>query len=398
MKVDFYQINISAGEDLLRQQVRQLVEMTPAQEIIHSIPIVGQIKITIEHFKLMDLQTREDGLYLQISFRVDGQPMKRMRIMRVNGHLELEGKLYLADQQEWLQSLRFDLLDIRWIEINLKDVKWAIEKVTDVLESKVEGQINEKIRELTDKHTITDNLQGLVKPVSLADNITIDLKSAVVRLQDVVFRDEGIAVQLGMEGSMARSDKGSLDQQRVDIQLIDDRKDEHGISGVFVSIGEINDLLELSLPQVNNMIPVDQVQVERLTASCPAAQRLQIEVFTTQLKQPLVTRFHIWLDGKRQMLELLDFDLASHSDASIITKGLVRIFREKIEEKVQSIFPLDIKQLIPVMLSAAEELVGHLVDFNKVDLEMSELTITEEGLQLDFVCEAVLSLRSIEST
>ena len=398
MKVEVYQININAGEDLLKQQVRQLVEMTPAQEIMHSIPIVGQIKITIDQFKLMNLQTRADGLYLQISFKVDGQPIKRMRKMKVNGHLELEGKLYLADQQEWLQSLRFDLLDIRWIEINLKDVKWAIEKVTDVLESKVESQINEKIRELTDKRAITDQLQGFVKPVSVADNITLDLKSAAVRLQEVVFRDESIAVQLGIEGSIARSDEGSSDRQQAEIQLIDDRKEEHHLSGIFISMGEINELLELSLPQVNSMIPVDQVQVERLRASCPAPQRLQIEVFTTQLKQPLVTRFHIWLDGKRQMLELLDFDLAPHSDASIITKGLVRIFREKIEEKVQSIFPLEIEQLIPALLSAAKDLLGHLVDFNKVDVEMSELTITEEGLQLDFVSDALLSLQSIEST
>ncbi len=397
MKLDVNQVNITVGEDLLRQQVEQMIEIMPAQEITHSIPIVGEISITIEQFKLMDLQTREDGLHLHISFNVDGGPTRRMRKMRVKGDLELEGKIYIADEGEWLQALQFDLIDIRWIDINLKDVKWAIEKVTNVLESKVETQINEKIDELTSKATIVEQLRGFVKPIPVAQNFAMELQSAIIRLEDLAFKNEGIGVTLGLEANLAKVDVGSSDGQKTDIHLIDSRSVEHHHSSVFISIGEINELLELSLPQVNAMIPVEQVQIERLTASCPAPQRLQIEVFTTQLKRPLVTRFHIWLDDKRQMLELLDFDLTSHSDASIITKGLVKLFREKVEEKVQSIFPLEISKWIPKLLAIAEERVGHMVDFDKVDLKVSELAITKEGLQLDFVSDVALSVRSIES-
>lgn len=398
MKFEVYQLDITAGEDFLRQHVGQLVEMTPAQEITHSIPIVGPIKISIEDFRLMNLKTKDDGLYLQISFNVDGRPIRRMRKMMVRGHLELEGKLYLADEGGWLQSLQFDLIDLRWIETNLKDVKWAIEKVTDVLESKVESQINEKIDEITNKAAIVEQLKSFIRPIPVGENMAMEVRYALVRLQDLAIRHTGISMSFGLEGRIAKSDTRSTDIQLVDIQVVDERKGGSHVSSVHASMEEINELLQFSLPQVNTMIPVEQVQVERLNASCPSPQRLQIDVFTTQLKRPLVTRFHIWLDSKRQMLELLDFDLTSHSEASIITRGLVKIFKEKVEEKVQSIFPLEIRKFISVILSTAEEQVGHLVDFDTVRIEVSELVITEEGMRLDFASDIALSLRTISST
>ncbi len=396
MKLQLGNLHVILGRDLLRQHLGDLVQNTPVQEIKHSIPIIGEILIRVEDFTLLDLQTDDDGFNLKISFRVKGQPIRRMLKMKVDGILHLDGRLFFSEDGRWLKSLQFNLSDLRWAEVNLKDFKWAIEKVTDVLESKIEEQLNEKIGELATAQVVTNQIRDRIKPIAVDADIILELCALHIHLQNIVFNKIGVMAELGLNAEVRKAETRSPNTQ-TDVQLIDERNFGDLPSEFFISMAEVNEILRLSIPRINKMGPAEQIEIEGLVASSPAPQRLQIDIFTSQLKKPLVTLFHIWLDDRRQTLELLDFDLNSHSEASIITKGLVKIFREKVEEKVQSIFPMEVQEYIPMIISIVEEKVGHLVDVKRVDLELSELSISEEGVQLNFISDVALSLQSIES-
>lgn len=321
---------------LLLNKGLQLLDNKPLEV---NIPILGQVTIV---FYNIDLQSviPENGRFLilqNVAVKID--PASRL-VSSISGVLQLSSRIAVSIQQEEVRvDFRFEhfqWLDGPHIEESGKHLG-VVEKVSSVLFNQfdfLEERISRKIEDALKPEHLAALLLHI--PDSFyVQGIRINLNKTKLTVHHFLIGDGYLSVGItaGLE-----INPGDQIPRETSVEFASRRKD----MPVRLKISEqmINDILPGQIDRINQLIQKLPIGVKHLEVKLHIGE-LRLQFWPDRLlSDPVI--FVLFIRFKKETREIIldEFDMRSPVKPGIVTRGLLKVVRQRIEKSLRQYFPL----------------------------------------------------------